>query len=192
MTDSKQLVTPKFRVAFPHLFEKETFDEGEPKFSVTMLFPKDTDLAPLKNAVKAAIDEKWGDKRPKGLKLPFKDGDAVDEEGELLYPYSGYEGHISVKASSRYDVGIVDLKKVPIIDPEEVYGGCYGRAFVQAAAFDLKTSKGVTLYLVHFQKLADGEKFQNRIAVQDAFDDDVSEQSDADKAFADDPLDFGV
>jgi hypothetical protein len=200
MTEQKkQDTTPKGQVSFPHLFEKEKFEDNEPKFSVTLCFPKDTDLSKLKQMAKKAVEETWPVKKPRGLKSPFKDGDAVDENGDLKYPYDGYEGCIVLKCSSKYDVGVVDKNKMPITDPDEVYGGCYGRAFVQAAAYDLKSSKGVTFYLVHFQKLEDcpeDERFGNgkRTSAQDAFDDELSEDSDASRAFGDDGTDdpFGV
>lgn len=190
---SKQIVTPKFRVAFPHLFEKEKFEQGKPKYSVTMLFPKDSDMSGIKAAIKLAVDEKWGNKKPKGLKTPVKDGDAVNEDGELLHPYDGYEGHWIIKASSEYDIGVVDIKKTPIQDPEEVYGGCYGRAFVQAFAYDQSMSRGISFALIHFQKLGEGDRFGNRVSAQKAFDDDISETSETDEVFGDDDnLNFGL
>jgi hypothetical protein len=187
---TKTLRTPKARIAFPHLFEKEVFKKGKPKYSVTLLFPKDTDLSKLKQAAKLAIEERWGNKKPKKLKTPFKNGDAVDDDGDLLYPYDGYEGCIVLKCSTEFDsLGIVDKHRQYITDPEEIYGGCYGRAHVTAAAYDQDTSKGVTFYLNHFQKLddcEDDERFGNRVSAKDAFDDDVSEKSEADNAFDDD------
>lgn len=184
---SKQIVTPKARIAFPHLFEKEVFDDNsKPVYSVTFLFPKDTDMGPLKKAAALAVEEKWGNKIPKGLKTPFKDGDAVDEHGELLYPYDGFENCYFLKATSEYDPGIVDQKTVAIHDPDVVYGGCYGRGYLQAFTYDRKTSKGVSFALIHFQKLEEGERFANRVSAQEAFDDELSDKSDAAKAFEDD------
>lgn len=190
MTDkepSKQVLTPKARIAFPHLFEKETFKSGKPKYAVTLLFPKDSDLSGLQAAMKLAADEKWGNKKPRGLKTPLKDGDAVDKDGELKYPYDGYENCWALKASTEYDnFGIVDVKKDPITDPDEVYGGCYGRAFLQAFAYDTEMSRGVGFALIHFQKLADGESFGgSKISARDAFDDDLSQTNETDSVFND-------
>jgi len=190
---SKQVVTPKARIAFPHLFEKEVFEEGKPIFSITFLFPKDTDMSGLKEAASIAVREKWGDKVPKGFKTPFKDGDAVDENGDLLYPYDGYEGCYILKAVSEYEPSVVDEYTSPILDKEHIYGGCYGRGFLQAFTYDRKTAKGVSFALIHFQKLEEGERFANRISAQEAFNDELSKKSDAAKAFeGSGDLDFGL
>jgi hypothetical protein len=193
--DPKTLVTPKFRVSFPHLFEKEKYEDGKPKFNVTMLFPKDTDLEPLKKAALLAKEEKWGKKKVKGLKSPFKDGDAVDEDGDPVFAYDGYEGAIALRASTEYEsLEIVDRQRQFITDPGEVYAGCYGRALVKACAYETPVSRGITFALVHFQKLDEGEPFGGeRVSAHDAFDDDVSEETESGEAFKDDGgLDFGI
>lgn len=193
--DPKQVVTPKFRVSFPHLFEKEKYEEGKPKFNVTMLFPKDTNMEALEKAALLAKEEKFGKKKIKGLKSPFKDGDEVDEEGDPVFAYDGYEDHWAVKASTEYEsLEIVDRKRQFITNPAEVYAGCYGRALVKAVAYETKLSKGITFALVHFQKLDEGEPFGGeRVSARDAFDDDVSEESEADEAFREEGgLNFGL
>lgn len=195
--DAKQVVTPKFRVSFPHFFEKETYEDGKPKFNVTMLFPKDTDMSTLKKAAMVAKEEKFGKKKTKGLRSPFKDGDGVDEEGDPLFAYDGYEGMWAVKASTEYEsLEIVNRQRQFITDPAEVYAGCYGRALVKAIAYDNKMSKGITFALVHFQKLDEGEPFGGeRVNAHDAFDDGVSEESESSEAFKEEDgglLNFGV
>ena len=66
MTNEKKtkLITPTFRVSFPAVFTPRKANEGDPnavaKYSVQMIFPKTTDLTELKNAVRAAVVEKWG------------------------------------------------------------------------------------------------------------------------------------
>jgi hypothetical protein len=193
--DPKQLVTPKFRVSFPHLFEKEKYEDGKPKYNVTMLFPKDTDLEPLKQAVKLAKEDKWGKKKVKGLKFPFKDGDALDEDGDPVFAYDGYEGMIAVRASTEFDsLEIVNRQRQFITDSKEVYAGCYGRALIKACAYETPLSKGVTFALVHFQKLDEGERFGGeQVSAHDAFDDDESEESESGEAFKEEGgLDFGI
>jgi hypothetical protein len=87
-----KVVTPKFRLSFPELFEPKAFENQAAKYSIQMLFDKKTDLAPLKAVVKKAANEKWGDNLPKGILLPFKDGNEKDLEG--------YEDKIVVSAAS--------------------------------------------------------------------------------------------
>lgn len=153
-----ECTTPEFRVSFPAVFQAKSAAEGqEPKFSITMLFPKTTDITPLKNAVAAAIREKWGDdktKWPKGMRLPFRDGAEKD--------YEGYADTTFCTASSKMRPGLVARDMTPIISPEEFYGGCYARATIAAFAYDKAGNKGVSWGLRNIQKIKDGEPFSGR------------------------------
>ena len=44
-----------------------------------------------------------------------------------------------------------------IIDPEEVYSGCYGRASINFYAFNTNGNRGVGVGLNNIQKLSDGD-----------------------------------
>ena len=165
-----KVITPKFRAAFVRVFEPEAFDASqEPKYSLTMLFPKDTDLSALKNAAREAAKRKWGDKPPKNLKSPFRDGDEM--------PYDGYEGCIAVSATSKWKPNVVDINIHQITDPEKFYSGCYARASVQAYAYD-RIAKGVAFALINTQKLEEGEPFASRSRPEDDFDDEMSQRGE--------------
>lgn len=176
---STEIITPKFRAAFVQLWEPKAVMEGQdPKYSVVMLFPKSTNLSELKRITTEAIRDKWGDNKPRGLKTPFKDGDAVDENGDLLYAYEGYAGMIVCSTTSKYPVGIVNSRRQLITDRSTVYSGCWGRARIRAIAYDLPQSKGVSFALINFQKLEDDEPFGGGINAEDDFDDEISERGD--------------
>lgn len=164
--DAKQVLTPEFRVSFPAVFQPKAAAEGqEPKYSIVMLFPKTTDLTPLKAAVRAAIVEKWGAdqaKWPKGLRLPFRDGSEKD--------YEGYENVTFCTASTKNRPGLVDQNVQPIINAEEFYGGCYARATIAAFAYDKAGNKGVSWGLRNVQKMRDGEPFSGRTKPENDFD----------------------
>jgi len=169
-----KVITPKFRVSFPQVFEAKSFQNQPPKFSVQMLFDKKADLSPLKKVVQIAIKEKWGDKAPKGITLPFKDGN--DKE------LDGYEDKIVVSAASKYKPQVVDQKREQIEAQDEFYAGCFARAAIVAYAWELKEGKavlkrGVSFNLESLQKLSDGEPFVKRADVTEDFDevDDGSE-----------------
>ncbi len=180
----RKITTPKFRVSFPAVFKKHCFqgeDESKAKYSITMLFPKKTNLKEMKKLAKEAIVDKWGDKVPKDLYLPFLDGDEKE--------YEGYEGHISVKATSKQKPGVVSGFKNdddvfdPIESEAEFYPGCYARASVTAYAYDTMGNRGVAFGLVNVQKLNDGEPLGNRSRPEDDFepiDDDDAGDSNAD------------
>lgn len=167
LAQSKQCVTPQFRVSFPALFQAKAFGTHEPKFSVVMLFDKRTDISAMKKAATAAAVEKWGadqKKWPKPFKWPFRDGDEERSETE------GYKNCTFVSATSKQRPGVVDRQKLPITEASEVYAGCSARAYLQAYAFDTQGNRGVAFGLQHIQKLGDGEAFSGRKNVDDAFD----------------------
>lgn len=177
--EKKKCTTPEFRVSFPHVFKKHQFENNEPKYMITMLFPKSTDLKELKRAVHNAATEKWGldkTKWPKKLKMPFRDG---EEKEELM----GYAGNIFVAASSKQKPGVIGNKKVdgafPQLTEEDgtFYAGCYARATLIAFAYDTMGNRGVAFALQNLQKLRDGEQFSGRKKAEDEFD-EIEDGSD--------------
>ena len=153
----RQVMTPVFRASYAHVFTPKEDLGGKLKYSVAMLFDKSEDLSELKAIVKEAINEKWGGKPPKGLKSPFKDGDANDnEKGD------DYKNKIYINASSVTKPGVVDSQVNAILDTTEFYSGCYARATVNAYAYDVKVNKGVAFGLRNIQKIKDGEPLGGR------------------------------
>lgn len=198
-----KVVTPKARLSFPELFkakkyEKEDGSESDETFSAQFLFEKNVDLSTLKKACVLAAKTKWGDDPPKGLKLPFRDGN----EKEL----DGYQDTTVVSASTKYKPDVIkakfdhENKPVKITSEEEIYPGCYVRAALVAYAWEYthpKTKKvmkrGVSFRLESVQKMGDGPSFINRPDVADTFDsqDDGSEDADNfELDGGDDDLDF--
>ena len=157
------VLTPEFRVSFPNLFKpRKANEQAEPKYSVSMLFPKDADLSALKKAAEAAVREEWGDKIPKKLKKPFLD------QGD--YDLEGYEaGNVLVRASSKQKPGVVDKDVQAIVDESEIYPGCYARATVRAFTYDVNGNVGVSFGLQNFQKLRDGDPIGGRSKPEDDF-----------------------
>lgn len=156
------------RMNFCRVFEPESFNGGDPKYSVILSFDKDDEAlvakieAAINECVEKAKTSKYGGKLPKGFKvIELKDGDE-DYEGE------GFPGQYTIKASSAYKPEVVKKGKVmgktqfvPITDEDEFYSGCYGYASVSFFAYDNGVSKGVTCGLNSLLKSRDGERFGN-------------------------------
>lgn len=153
------------RMNFVRVFEPESFNGGDPKYSVILSFPQsDKELV---KKIQTAIDEcvektknaKYGGKLPKNFKIvELKDGDTD-------YEKDGFAGMFTLKASSAYKPEVVKKatvmgKKqfVPITDEDEFYSGCYGYASVTFFAYDNDVSKGVTCGLNSLCKSRDGER----------------------------------
>jgi len=148
------LVTPEFRCSYLQVFEAREDPNGNFKFSVAMLFPKEgTDIAEIKTAMNNAVVNKWGDKPPQNMKNPLKDGDIKENDADKVYA-----GHWYINASSNENrkPGVVDNKLKPIIDQADFYSGCYARAKVNFYGYD-NVSKGVGCGLQHIMKVKDGE-----------------------------------
>lgn len=153
---STKVITGKVRFSYVHIFKSRAYKDGQDaKYSVCLLIPKE-DKATIKK-IKAAIEEavqegiasKWGGKKPANLKLPFRDGDErADEAPE-------YEGMYFLNANSTQKPGIVDKDLNEILDPDEVYSGCWGRASIDFYAFNANGNKGVGVGLNNIQKLKD-------------------------------------
>ena len=172
MTKAKDnfIVTPEFRLSFPALFTPVQYETGQPKYEITMLFPKDVDINELKALAKAAAVERWGadpSQWPPGLRVPFKDGDAPNTMGKI---YDTHRGHIVVKASSLYAPGVVNESVQPVINEKEVYSGCYCRAQINAYTYANKGNCGVSFGLANIQKLRDGDRIGGGPSATAAFD----------------------
>jgi len=175
-----KLVTPEGRISFPHIFSPKERDGQASKYECALIIDKSNAadlISRYKRAVDALIAEKWPDesKRPKKYKQPLKDGDkAEDSGGNLLKEkYASYEGAYILTARGVNKPGIVDASGQPIIDPEEVYGGCYGRISVDLYAYHHSTGgPGIGCGLNHVLKTKDGDRFgADRSKAEDDFSD---------------------
>lgn len=172
----KSLITPPATAIFVYVWEpRESMNEGgKAQYAISLLFKKAQDLSALRNAVKATVKEKFGD-RTGSLKLPFRSVDEMEQ------PVPGYKGGVFITAKSTNKPGIVDADLQPITDPMDFYPGCLCRASVVPFAFDKKGSKGVTFLLNNIQKLKDGTRLDGRKKAEDEFE-SVEDDSE------DDPL----
>lgn len=176
--EKSRLLTPEFRVSYPHVFKANSINGSKPKYSVTMLFDKKSDLTPIKEAIKYAKIAAYGpnkDEWPEDLESPVADGDKpkyADKEG--------YKGHWAIKASTNEDQrpGVVDENVQPIIDQSQFYPGCYARAYVYAYCWEFAGKKGVSFILDHVQKTRDGKSFAGKKPVDQVFSPVKGEYSD--------------
>jgi len=69
---------------------------------------------------------------------------------------------------------VVDKNLNAILDPDEVYSGCYGRVNVNFYPYDWNGTRGIAAGLNHVQKLADGERLGGGgPTVEKAFAEDI-------------------
>jgi hypothetical protein len=151
-----KFVTNKVRFSFVHVFEAAPNLSGKLKYSASILIPK-TDKAGIAAFNKAFEEAKqanisyFGGAIPKVLKGALRDGDLEKEDAV-------YAGHYFFNANSDLKPGIFDESSQAIIDPNEFYSGCYGRASVTMYGYDINGTKGIAYGLNAVKKTEDGEK----------------------------------
>ena len=179
-----KVVTGKVRFSYVNIFKSRAFQaDQDAKFSICLLIPKE-DKATLKK-IRAAIDEaiqegigtKWNGKKPANIKLPLRDGDEerADEAPE-------YADMMFLNANSTQKPGIVDKDLNEILDPDEVYSGCWGRASINFYPFSVNGNKGIGVGLNNVQKLKDGERLgAARASAESDFGDNFDDGDDDDE-----------
>lgn len=168
-----KVVTGKVRLSYCHLDAPYASFEGqEPKYSTVILVPKsDTKtIQAIESAQRAALENgrhsKFNGTIPKNWKNTFRDG---DEEADLE-KNPEYKGHMFMTVSNKTRPGLVDRNVQPILDPTELYSGCYARVSINAFPFSASGNKGVSFGLNHVQKLEDGGRFGGGSSAEDDFD----------------------
>ena len=150
---------------FVRVFEPESFNGGDPKYSVILSFSKDDEaiVKAIEEAINATVEKAkttmYGGKLPKNFKIvELKDG---DED----YEKDGFAGMYTIKASSAYKPEVVKkatvmgkVQLVPITDEEEFYSGCYGAADINFFPYNNNGAIGISCGLNNVLKLEDGEK----------------------------------
>lgn len=198
--DLCRIITPEFRVSYPHVFKPQRVKDGDKaKFSITMLFRKDTDLMgqtpkgeerSLKEVIKNAKIAEFGAKEnwPKGLQSPVINGD-----DPKFAEKDGYKGHWVIKAvtSEEQKPSVIDGDMNLITDPAVLYPGCYARAYIFSYVWTFMGKQGVGFILDHVQKLRDGKSFGGKKPVEQVFsplaalEDDAAQEDDDEDAEAD-------
>lgn len=176
-----KVVTGEVRFSYVHIFTpRPAMNPGDgEKYSMSILIPKDDKetISKIKAAMKAAVDAGlpvWGGKKPANLKVPLRDGDEERPDDPA------YEGHYFINCSAKTKPGIVDKKRNPITDSQDVYSGCYGRVSVNFYAYNVNGNRGIACGLNNVQKLRDGDHLGGRARAEDDFDDDFSDENDDD------------
>jgi hypothetical protein len=165
-----KVVTGKVRFSYLHVFEPAANDDGgEKKYSASLIISKkDKKTLDMMYAAEKAAKElgktKWGGKIPGNLAPSvIRDGDAEREGDEA------YAGAMFVNCSCKTKPGLVDRSLSPIMDQDDLYSGCYGRASINFYAYDAKGKKGVACGLNNLMKMEDGDNLGGRSRAEDDF-----------------------
>lgn len=168
MSKETKVIVPG-RLSYANVWEPQSINGSEPKYSVSVIIPKSdkATIQKIQQAVEQAKQEaisKFGGKIPANLKLPLRDGD-IDRPDDEDYANSYF-----INCNSKQKPQVVDQQVQPILDQAEVYSGCYGRVSVTFYGFNSNGNRGVAAGLGNIQKLKDGEPLGGRVRAEDEFD----------------------
>ena len=166
------------RFSYANIWDPKSINGGKPKFSVSLIIPKDDTVTvnKIKAAIQAAYEE--GQSKLKGnaksvpplsaIKNPLRDGDLERPDDPA------YQNAYFINANSDTAPGVVDKNLNPIIDRPEIYSGVYGRASINLYAFNSNGNRGIACGLNNIQKIRDGEPLGGKSRAEDDFatDDD--------------------
>ena len=150
--------------------------QAEPKFSVTILIPKSNTQAKaamdaaVNAAIEAGVTAKWSGVRPPVPSICIHDGDGVRPSDGQAFG-AECKGCWVFTASSKADRPpfVVDAQIQKIINPAEIYSGCYGNVNVTFFAYNSAGKKGIGCGLNGIQKTRDGEPLGSRVTAEEAF-----------------------
>lgn len=173
MNATKVVTGVNTRWSYANVWDPKSINGGSPKFSVSLIIPKDDTVTveKIKAAIQAAYEE--GESKLKGngksvpalstIKTPLRDGD-LERPDDAAYANSYF-----INANSSTAPGIVDMNCQPILNRSEVYSGVYGRASVNMYAFNTNGNKGIACGLNNLQKIKDGEPLGGKSRAADDF-----------------------
>ncbi len=131
---------------------------GKDEFSTQILIPKtDKDtLAALKAAAKEALTAKFGDKIPKNVRNPLRDGDTeTKNDGSPLG--KEYQGHFFCNVKSTSKPGAIDAHGNDLIGNDDIVSGDYIRVSLNAYAYSQAGNNGVSFGLNNILLVRKGE-----------------------------------
>ena len=177
------------RISYAKIFTPERNDlSGKEEYSCMILIPKsDTKtVEAFKKAVTLAIKGKFGDKQPKGLRIPLRDGDKEGDGGVPSGSEAGqapYGDHYFINCKNSRQPKLIDQKRRDVLDDNLIVSGDYVRVSVNAFGYDNK-SKGVSFGLNAVQLVRKGEPLGSSFNVNNAFEElpeqeNVGETADA-------------
>jgi len=155
------------RISYPHLLTPRKNDDGTPgKYGAMLLIPKENtaDIKAINDAVEAARKEGVanGIRNAKSFQSPLRDGDGQKPRGGNYGDEC--KGCYVLNTSSKRQPILVNQKRQPIVDPNEIYPGIWANVAINFACFSMQANSGISCYLNGVQKVRDDEPLGGYVA----------------------------
>ena len=156
---STRVTTGEVRASyFSALAPRKNELSGKDEYSTQILIPK-TDtatIAALKAAAKEALAAKFGDKIPKNVRNPLRDGDTeTKQDGSPLG--KEYQGCFFCNVKSTTKPGAIDTHGNDLIGADDIVSGDYIRVSLNAYAYSQAGNNGVSFGLNNILLVRKGE-----------------------------------
>ena len=169
-----KVITGVSRLSYCSVTEKKaTVEGGVEKYSTSIIIPKSdaATIEKINKAIEAAYKEGEAKLRGNGktvpalasIHVPLRDGD-VEKADDPAYKDSYF-----LNASSISAVGIVDAALNPILDPNEIYSGCYCKVSISFYAYNKNGAKGIAVGLNNIMKVKDGDRLGGKLSAEKDF-----------------------
>lgn len=176
-----KVVTGIVRFSYLHVWEPAKIEgSDEERYSVSLIIKKSDKktIADIEKAIEAAKEvgksSKFGGKIPANLKTPLRDGDIDREDDE------NYANCYFINANCKTKPGLVYKNGQRIINSDDLYSGCYGRASITFYAFNSNGNKGIACGLNNLMKTSEGWPLGGRSLAEDDFADYFEDDEDDD------------
>ena len=160
-------------LSYAHVLKPAETLNGDMKYSAALVFAKTSDTA---KRAKEAVNKLMADDDVKKFlgktKIKYellRDGDEKDDEH-----YAGCY-FINAKANEDHKPKVMDRDRVEIVDPNEIYSGCYVQAVLNLYAYNKNGNSGIGASLLGIRKIKDGEPLTGSTVTDSDFDDSLLE-----------------
>lgn len=181
--NENQVVTGEVRLSYVNLFEARKMKETDEvaKYSVTILIPKNTPdgqktIALIKQAIQKAAEKgaqkHFNGRVPTNVNNTLRDGDTeTDDLGDLKnIKNPEIAGHMFMRLSTKYKPKVLNAQRQEIINPLEIYSGCWGKVSLSCYAYSGDGKRGVSAVLHNVLMTREGEPLVTRLS-GDEFED---------------------
>jgi len=175
---SNKFTTGACRLSYAHLFQPAADLNGNEKYSASFIISKSDERT--KKRYDELMKQMLTDpdiKRTLGNggtpRMPLRDGD-TDRPNDAAYENSWF---LNAKSNPDHKPLILDRDRQEIVDPNDIYSGCYVQAVVNFYAYNKGGNKGIGCSLSAVRKLKDGQPLSGTTVSDKDFDDSLIDNS---------------
>ena len=173
-----KVITGKVRASFVHIFEPQSVNGSEPKYSCSFIIPKsDTETI---GKIREAVEEAQSGRREQVGREDPAEPEAAPARRRHRAPGRSRRTPTPTSSTPTAASGPAWWTAGACPSPTRwmVYSGCYVRASITFYPFNTNGNRGIACGLQNIQKWCDGEPLNGRVRAEDEFDalDDVDDE----------------